>query len=569
MRRLLIALTAVAALLPASAAQAGWYRAEAVDGPAEIVSLGDVDVARDGSGGVVYLKREGGAAQVFLSRLDEGKWQAPERLSNGAPVTDAAVTATDGGRLAAVWAAGGQVLATVIPAAAQAQAPAPPVVLGGGDATGVAIDMGINEDGYAVWSAGGDVRAARLDGTAWTPLAAPLDVDPSRDAGRGASRPRVAVSAEGNAVATWGETDATGRTRVMERRLTRLALSTVPQDLTLDSFEGQPGGSADSPDIDIEDDGSFACAASLPRASVWADTASDARPWAGVAPNASAQKRATTNTIAWAGATPNARRRGLVRVAHPSMLTASLAQQSYSMAAPEFLSDPAASAARSIAVGDVSGDGRDDLVFLSVRWAPNPVDIRMEMYAAYQRGDGRLDAAVKIAEWDYEFAYQLLIADLDRNGVGDIITTAANSVMVLRSNADGTFTSSTIMAGDPHDLIVTDVDRDGYLDVLVDSGDMSATVVHGGSGGIDRTSTLPLPSSAVRTTGDVTSDGLDDLILATIFGRPLQELRIYPALASGGYAAPVILCPADRCQPDSVTRSRRSQRGRSRRPCVR
>ena len=258
MRRLLIALTSLAVLVPASAAQAGWYRAETVDGPSEIVALGDADVARDGSGGVVYLKRDAGVSQVFLSRLDEGEWQAPERLSSGAPVTDAAVTATDGGRLAAVWAAGGQVLATVIPAAAQAQAPAPPVVLGAGDATGVAIDMGINEDGYAVWSVGGDVRAARLDGTTWTPLAAPLDVDASRDAGRGASRPRVAVSAEGNAVATWGETDVAGRTHVMARRLTGLRLSSFPQDLTLDSFEGQPGGSADSPDIDIEDDGSFA-----------------------------------------------------------------------------------------------------------------------------------------------------------------------------------------------------------------------------------------------------------------------------------------------------------------------
>lgn len=277
--------------------------------------------------------------------------------------------------------------------------------------------------------------------------------------------------------------------------------------------------------------------------SVPAGAASNERPWAG----------ATSNARPRLGATSSALPLGRVGVAHPSMLTMPLAQQSYSMAAPEFLSDPAAAAARSIAVGDVSGDGRDDLVFLSVRWAANPVDIRIEMYAAYQRGDGRLDAAVKIAEWDYEFAYQLLIADLDRNGVGDIITTAANSVMVLRSNADGTFTSSTIIAGDPHDLIVTDVDRDGYLDVLVDSSDMSATVVHGGSGGIDGTSTLPLPSSAVRTTGDVTGDGLDDLILATIFGRPLQEFRIYPALASGGYAAPVILSrPIDANQTASL-----------------
>jgi hypothetical protein len=118
--------------------------------------------------------------------------------------------------------------------------------------------MGINEVGYAVWQAGGDVHAARLDGTTWTPIGPALDIDPAHEAGTGALRPRVAVSAEGNAVATWGEAGADNRTHVLARRLTGLVLSSFPQDLTLDSFEGQAAGAADSPDIDIEDDGSFA-----------------------------------------------------------------------------------------------------------------------------------------------------------------------------------------------------------------------------------------------------------------------------------------------------------------------
>ncbi|MBN8213562.1 MAG: VCBS repeat-containing protein [Xanthomonadales bacterium] len=224
------------------------------------------------------------------------------------------------------------------------------------------------------------------------------------------------------------------------------------------------------------------------------------------------------------------------------MLTVSLEQPPYSMTAPEFLSDPAASQAYSIAVGDVSGDGRDDLVFLSRRFTPNPIDTRTEIYVAYQRGDGHLDAAVKIGDSGNNLAYQLLIADLDRNGAGDIITSTGNGVMVLRSNADGTFTSSATVAGFPLEMVATDVDRDGYLDVIVDSSDTSSTVIHGGSGGsIDRISTLPLPSSAVRTAGDVTGDGLEDLILATIFNRPFEEFQIYPALASGGYAAPLLL----------------------------
>ena len=196
MRRLFAPLIAlVLALLLAPSAHAGWFGADVVDGPAAIDSLGDVDLARDGSGGLVYVKRDAGAPQAYLSRLDGGAWQPPEKLSSGAPVTEAAVTATDGGRLAAAWVAGGEVWGTVIPAARRAQAPAPPVLLGGGGASNVAIDMGINEDGYAVWSAGGDVHAARLDGTAWTPLAGPLDVDVSRPAGAGPRCARASPSA--------------------------------------------------------------------------------------------------------------------------------------------------------------------------------------------------------------------------------------------------------------------------------------------------------------------------------------------------------------------------------------
>jgi hypothetical protein len=254
MRRLIPLLTALAALALAPSAQAVWFGADALDGPADIRSVADADLARDGDGGVVYLKVDGGSPQAFLVRMTDGAWQPPERLSSGPAVTDAAITATAGGRLAIAYIAGGNVYGTVIPAAGQA--PAPPVLLGGGGASHVAVDMGINNAAYAVWAQSGDVRAARLEATTWTPLGSPLDIDPARTA----SEPRVAVSAEGNAIAVWTEGGADNRTHVYERRLTGLNLSTFPQDLTLDSFEGGQGGSADSPDLDVEDDGSFAWA---------------------------------------------------------------------------------------------------------------------------------------------------------------------------------------------------------------------------------------------------------------------------------------------------------------------
>jgi len=291
-------------------------------------------------------------------------------------------------------------------------------------------------------------------------------------------------------------------------------------------------------------------------ASVAARAVSDDRPgadaseqtpsfWVRTTPRPRVQAGASPEPRAWAGAAPAAGARaalGGAPMPMPMPMAAASPSSSYSTSAPQYMTDPAAAAVESIAVGDVSGDGWDDLVFLSVRHAPNPANSRTEVYVAYQGADGRLAPAVKIADAGSQFETQLLIADLDRDGIGDIVTTALTSVLVLRPNGRGQFFGSMTPVGSyPGDLVVTDVDRDGYLDVLVDSSNTSATVVHGGPDSFARTSTLPLLASAERTVGDVTGDGLDDLILGTIFNRPLEEFRVYPALASGGYGAPMVL----------------------------
>jgi hypothetical protein len=54
-------------------------------------------------------------------------------------------------------------------------------------------------------------------------------------------------------VATWGEAG-----HVYARRLFGTNVSTTPIDLTLSELDGHAGGAADAPDVDIEDDSSFA-----------------------------------------------------------------------------------------------------------------------------------------------------------------------------------------------------------------------------------------------------------------------------------------------------------------------
>jgi hypothetical protein len=265
----LLALLALAAAAPG--AHAGWFPAEPIDGPAvEIERLGGVDLARDGTGGLVYIKRIGGVSHVMLSRHVGGAWRPPEQVDAGIleGATEAAIAVADRYRIAVVWIAGSKVFGSVVQG--NDEQPGPPIGPTelfsdpAGAVSDLSIDMGINGTAYATFSAtgggGADVAVLRLQDQTWQGVGGSLDIDPAQAAGRAGQRARVAVSAEGNALVVWGEDHPDGRPRVYGRRVTGVTPSAAPQELSLNDFQGQLGGRADSPDVDIEDDGSFAWA---------------------------------------------------------------------------------------------------------------------------------------------------------------------------------------------------------------------------------------------------------------------------------------------------------------------
>jgi hypothetical protein len=258
---LLIALLGLA-LLPAGAS-AAWFPAAVnapIDGPSpDIDKLGGVDLARDGTGGLVYLKRVGGVPHVFLSRFTAGAFRAPEQVdaSVAAGATDAVIAAADAGRLVIVWTAGNSAFASIVPGGGQLGLAGPTELIAApGPVLSPAVDMGINGAAYASFTVPGtgatDIRVARLQDSSWTTLGAPLDINPAAAAGVGGGRSRVGVSAEGNGIVTWGEGSA-----LYARRVTGNNPSAAPQQLSVSDVGGVPAGAADSPDIDIEDDGSF------------------------------------------------------------------------------------------------------------------------------------------------------------------------------------------------------------------------------------------------------------------------------------------------------------------------
>lgn len=248
-------LAAVAALVLASPAHGAFFPGATLDGPnGDVLRVGGADLARDGSGTVVYVRRAGGIEHVFAVRMTAGAWGAPEQLDPGLllPSSDPTVGVANDGAAVATFLNNGTVYATIRRAGAAGWSA--PAAVADNAATPV-VDLSVNGVGYVVWTSAGDVRAARLEraGTAFVALGTPLDIAPDADAGSGTGRPDVAVAADGTALAAWGESG-----RVHARRLLHTGLSQYPQQLDVPELEGRVGGPADLPVVDTTDDSSFA-----------------------------------------------------------------------------------------------------------------------------------------------------------------------------------------------------------------------------------------------------------------------------------------------------------------------
>lgn len=240
-------------------AHAGVFAGDPIVGPSsDVERLADVDMARDGTGALAFLANEGGATRVFVSRFVNGAFIGAERVDAGVPagVDGAAVAATNGGRVVAVFSAGGTVYASLRQNGATGWTG--PAAIGTGTLPSVA--MSLTGTAYASFTNGGDVNAARLDRrtNAWAAVPGAFDVDQPRDAGTGTKRSKVSISADGVGIVVWGEDGADGRTHVYARKVFGTNPSTRPQDLTATEVDGRPAGGADLPDVDAEDDSSFA-----------------------------------------------------------------------------------------------------------------------------------------------------------------------------------------------------------------------------------------------------------------------------------------------------------------------
>jgi hypothetical protein len=242
---------------PAAAQQPVPAAPAVIDGPSpDIVrsSLG-VSVARDGTGGLVYLKQVAGVAHVWASQLGGGSFRAPVQLDGALPGASSqpVIAAGNGGVLLVAFINGGELY--VVGRGSLTAAFGSPVALAGG-AMNPSISMSNLGKAYVAFAvadgAGEDVRSAYYNNGRWALEAAPLNAVAADDAGTGTGRPDVATAGDGVAIVVWGEGG-----HVYSRRVWATSPSVGYRQADA-AFGGCTEASADEPVVGSGGDSSYA-----------------------------------------------------------------------------------------------------------------------------------------------------------------------------------------------------------------------------------------------------------------------------------------------------------------------
>jgi hypothetical protein len=214
-----------------------------------------MSIARDGTGGVVFLSDSSGTAHVFVSRLTGGVFQTPRQLdtglggASGQPV----IAAGNQGVLLVAFINSGNLYETQ--ATGSSASFSSPRELHSG-AQDPALQLSNWGKGYLAFTAtasgGHDVDVEYYDSGTWQAATGPMNVTAGDNAGTGVGRPSVAAAGDGVGIVAWGENG-----HVYARRLWGTSPSVDDQQVDPSSFGGAAEVSTGDPSISSGGDSSY------------------------------------------------------------------------------------------------------------------------------------------------------------------------------------------------------------------------------------------------------------------------------------------------------------------------
>jgi hypothetical protein len=201
--------------------------------------------------------------------------------------------------------------------------------------------------------------------------------------------------------------------------------------------------------------------------------------------------------------------------------------------------------ANRVAIGDVNGDDRNDLIVARGPASAN-CDAPFDVLVFYQTIDGNLPAPLVIPTHSTDCVNALALGDLNHDGVQDIVLGRDNGISLLttsRARPQFKLTEIDSVARSQSALLVLDADRDGHQDILVqDYGSAPAIFRGDGMGRVASPQFLPNALEGMATqSGDFNGDGRPDLMST----GPIGSLMLSLHDNAGGFSTTPLTFGAD------------------------
>jgi VCBS repeat protein len=189
-----------------------------------------------------------------------------------------------------------------------------------------------------------------------------------------------------------------------------------------------------------------------------------------------------------------------------------------------------ASAASPLAFADLNRDGKADLL---VRDAPSSTYSSASLSVLLNSGDGTFRQGQKLQE-DRFGTHSAVIADLNGDGIPDLVAGATENIYIFIGKGDGTFTAKSPLNRPTANLSnqyypsVFDVDGDGVPDIVAPNGNGNCADTFFGKGDGSFSAPLTLPAGAIPisvSAADFDGDGKTDLMFPNILKGTVTVLK--------------------------------------------
>ena len=225
----------------------------------------------------------------------------------------------------------------------------------------------------------------------------------------------------------------------------------------------------------------------------------------------------------------------LLAAALPLVVVASGPAQA-AVAEPQFApyrTYPVPSSVQTVAVGDFTGDGRDDVI-ANTLWPNEPGGPKLFVFAQTPAGELAQPASLAVSSPALWAQAPLAAGDLNGDGRLDAVVPTGTGLDLFLQGDGGLGDRTSVAMPGPAQVEIGDVDADGHADVIA-NGQGGVSWLRGAGDGTFGSPNPIAPARQVEiAVGDLTGDGRLDVIGFADFD---PDMHIFRQLADGMFAA--------------------------------